>query len=142
MLENSGDTATLRNVCHDGLLASFRARIKDRPSKESLQWTLHKYIGFSRIVSTNIVSLEIESSALYQVVVKIKSLQSLVKVPANGSASDTRVEKKVEEYLVLQKMMLRGKEGMWRVWGTIEESKVEDVLGDDARVAGLAVGKQ
>ena len=142
MLENSGDTATLRNVCHDGLLASFRARIKDRPSKESLQWTLHKYIGFSRIVSTNIVSLEIESSALYQVVVKIKSLQSLVKVPANGSASDTRVEKKVEEYLVLQKMMLRGKEGMWRVWGTIEESKVEEVLGDDARVAGLAVGKQ
>ena len=132
----------MKSVCHDGLLASFCARIKARPSKESLQWTLYKYIGFARIVSTNIIPLEIDNSALYQVVVKIRSLQSLVRLPVNGSASDATDKMKMEEYVVLQRMMLEGKEERWKVWGTIEESKVEDVLGDDARVAGLAVGKQ
>ena len=132
----------MKSVCHDGLLASFCARIKVRPSKESLQWTLYKYIGFPRIVSTNIIPLEIDNSALYQVVVKIRSLQSLVRLPVNGSASDATEKMKMEEYVVLQRMMLEGKEGAWKVWGTIEESKVEDVLGDEARVAALAVEKQ
>lgn len=134
--------ATLKGVCHDGLLASFRARIKVRPSKESLQWTLHKYIGFPRIVSTNIVPLGMESSALYQVVVKIRSLQSLVRTPADGLASDVTEAENMVEYVVLQRMMLKGNEGVWKIWGTIEESKVEDALGDDARVAASATGKQ
>lgn len=137
-----GDMATLESICHEGLLASFGTRINVRPPKESLQWTLHKYIGFSRIVSTNIVSLGIEESALYQVVVKIRSMQSLERTPTNGVASDTTEAKKMVEYVVLQRMMLRGKEGRWKIWGTIEESKVEDVLGDDAVVATPVVGKQ
>lgn len=60
----------------------------------------------------------------------------------NGSASDTTQEKKMVEYVVLQRMMLKGKEGGWKIWGTIEESKVGDVLGDDAVVATPAMGKQ
>ena len=79
---------------------------------------------------------------LYQVVVKIKSVQSLEKTPANGPASDTAQEKKVVEYVVLQRKMTKGRESGWKIWGTIEESKVEDVLGDDAVVATPAVGKQ
>ena len=134
--------ATLESVCLEGLLDSFRNRIQVRPTKESLQWTLHKYIGFARIVSTNIVSLELEKSALYQVVVRIKSMQSLEKTPANGLASDTTEKKKTVEYVVLQRMLLRGKEGDWKIWGTVGESKVEDVLGLDAVVAAPAVGKQ
>lgn len=133
---------TLKSVCHDGLVDSFRTRINVRPPKESLQWTLHRYIGFPRIVSTNIVTLEIEKSALSQVVVKIKSMQSLERTPKNGPASDMTKAKKMVEYVVLQRMMLRGEEQKWKIWGTIEESKVEDVLGDDAVVATLAVGKQ
>ena len=86
--------------------------------------------------------LEIDNSALYQVVVKIRSLQSLVRLPVNGNASEAAEKTKMEEYVVLQRMMLEGKEGRWKVWGTVEESKVEDVLGEDARVAALAVGKQ
>lgn len=138
----SGDVGTLKKVCEEGLLASFRTRINARPSKESLQWTLHKYVSSPRIVSTNVVKLEIEKSALCQVVVKIKSVQSLERTPADGLASDMTQEKKMVEYVVLQRMMLKGKEGDWKIWGTIEESKVEDVLGDDAVVATPAVGKQ
>ena len=134
--------AALKSVCHEGLLASFRTRINVRPPKESLQWTLHKYIGLPRIVSTNIVSLEIERSALYQVVVKMESIQSLEKTPANGLASDATEKKKMLEYVVLQKMMLRGQEGNWKIWGTIEETKVEDVWGNDAVFATRGVGKQ
>ena len=78
---------------------------------------------------------------MYQVVVKIKSLQSLERTPANALASDA-TEKKVVEYVVLQKMMLKGKEGTWKIWGTVEETKVEDALGNDALVVAPAVGKQ
>ena len=85
--------------------------------------------------------LNINNSALYQVIVKIKSLQGLVRLPVNGNASDATEKMRVEEYVVLQRMMLEGKEGRWKVWGTIEESKIEDVLGDDPRPAALAVGK-
>ncbi|CAD6592719.1 MAG: hypothetical protein ASARMPREDX12_006413 [Alectoria sarmentosa] len=138
----SGDVASLKSVCHEGLLASFRTRINVRPPKESLQWTLHKYIGSPRIVSTNIVSLEIEKSALYQVIVKMQSVQSLERTTANGLPSDTTKEKKMVEYVVLQRMMLKAKEEKWKIWGTVEESKVEDVLGGDAVVAAAAVGKQ
>lgn len=136
-----GDIATLKSVCHEGLLASFRTRINVRPSKESLQWTLHEYIGSPRIVSTNIAMLEIEKSALYQVVVRIKSIQSLKKTPANGLANDRTEERKMVEHVVLQRKMWRGVEDGWKIWGTIEESKVEDVLGDDGVVATPAVGK-
>ena len=107
-----------------------------------MKWTLHRYIGFPRIVSTSIAILEIEKSALYQVVVKIKSAQSLERTHANGLPIDTPEEKDMVEYVVLQRMMLRGTEGKWKIWGTIEESKVEAVLGDDAVVATAAVGKQ
>ncbi len=79
---------------------------------------------------------------MYQVVVKIKSIQSLEKTPANGLASDATEKKKMVEYVVLQRMMLKGQEGNWKIWGTIEETKVEDVLGTDAVVATPTVGKQ
>lgn len=132
----------MKNICHEGLLASFHARIKARSSEERLQWTLHKYIGFPRIVSTNIYPLEIESSALYQVVVKIRSLQTLERMPAKDLAGNARETKKMIEYLVLQRTMLKGKEGEWKIWGTAEESKVDEALGDDALVVGAAVSKQ
>lgn len=139
--ESSGDIATLTSVCHDGLLTSFRTRINVRSPNESLQWTLHKYIGFPRKVSTNIATLEMEKSAVYQVVIKIKSVQSLEKIPANGSPSGTTEEREVVEYLVLQKIMLNGKEEKYKIWGTVEESK-EDVLENDTVAATAAVGKQ
>lgn len=132
--------ATLADVCHEGLLTSFRTRINVRPPKESLQWTLHKYGRFSRIVSTNIATLEIEESAIYQVVVKLKSTQSLAQIPANGLTTNMTEERKVVEYVVLQRIMLNGKEGKWKIWGTIEESK-EDVLGDNTVAATPAVAK-
>ena len=139
----------MKSVCHEGLFALFRTRINVRPPKERLQWTLHNYIGSPRIVSTNIVTLETEKSALYQVVVKIRSQQSLERTRSNkdGLSSDTTKEKEpiienMTEYVILQRKMLRGDEGEWKISGTMEESKVEDVLANDAAVAIPAGGKQ
>ena len=132
---------TLSNVCQEGLLVSLRNRINVRRSTESLKWRLQKYVGFTRIVSTNIVRLDVEKSALYQVVVKIKSMQNLERTAENGFASDA-MEKRVVEYVVLQKLVWRGKEEKWKIWGTIEESRVEDVLGDNKLVTAQPVGTQ
>ena len=79
---------------------------------------------------------------MYQVVVKIKSIQSLDRTPETVIASDAIKEKKTVEYLVLQRMMLTGIEEKWKIWGTTDESKIKDVLEDDARVAVPAVGKR
>lgn len=75
-----------------------------------------------------------DTSALYQVVVQIKSIQSLKGISKGRNAEkDTVVEdskgkqNEVVEYLVMQKMMFRGREGSWKIWGTTEETDVKDV---------------
>lgn len=73
--------------------------------------------------------LPIKESAIRQVVVSIRSVQSLGK----GE------EKNVTEYLVLQTRIMNGKAtGKWKVWGTVEESDVDTELGDKAPRALVA----
>ena len=103
-----------------------------------MHWTLHRYIGRPRIVSTRIARLPLNVSAIYQVVVKIKSMQSLKKIQkGTGAQRDVVVEetkgepKKVTEYVVLQKRMIRGKEDPWKIWGMTEETKPEDFMQAD-----------
>ena len=133
--QNSGDIESLKSTCLEGVVASLRSRINSRRPDEKVRWTLHKYIGRPRIVSTKIAALpDMDTSALYQVVVQIKSVQSLKGISKGRNAEkDTVVEDSkgkqngVVEYLVMQKMMLRGREGSWKIWGTTEETDVKDV---------------
>lgn len=81
------------------------------------------------------------ASAVYQVVIKIKSVQSLERLRKGmGGTEDTIIQgpsgekKQTVEYLVLQRMMLKGKEKPWMIWGTTEETKMEDVLEDDRQI--------
>lgn len=107
-----------------------------------MRWTLHKYIGFPRIVSTRIAMLpDMPNSAVYQVVVKLKSEQTLERIRrAEDGGADIVTKgpgnepKQMVEYLVLQRMTLEGKENPWMIWGTTEETKVEDVL-DESRIS-------
>ena len=135
MHAHRGDVQSLKGVCCDGLQTSLRSKIDNRHPREHVNWTLHRYIGRSRIVSTRIGKLPFDESAIYQVVVKMKSMQSLEKIirePGGKSdvVSDEKkgVPKKVTEYVVLQKSLLRGKEFQWKIWGMTEEIKPEDVL--------------
>lgn len=122
----------------EGIQASLRSKIDYRPLGERVHWTLHRHIGRPRIVSTRIARLPLDVSAIYQVVVRIKSMQSLEKIRKGTGAQrdvvleETKAEpKKVIEYVVLQKRMIRGKEDPWKIWGMTEETKLEDVMQED-----------
>ena len=41
---------------------------------------------------------------------------------------DTGEPRDVTEYVVVQRMMLKGKEEAWMVWGTMEESDWKEVI--------------
>lgn len=83
-----------------------------------------------------------------QVVVKIKSTQSLQriakgnheKVGTDGHGSQD-APKTLVEYVVLQRMMLDGKESPWRIWGTTQETKVDDVLGEEKAIGSPTMRK-
>ena len=74
--------------------------------------------------------LPVKGVAMRQVVVRLRSVQSLTRtVPARKGQPDTRLpergeEKALTEYLVMQKRIVQGKEEPWIVWGTTRESEV------------------
>lgn len=66
---------------------------------------------------------------------RIRSKQSLAKIiPATKGQPETVVEgtdkeKNVDEYVVIQRRIIKGKEDQWMVWGTTQETRVDEVLG-------------
>ena len=138
---------TLQKNCTDGILSSFRTRIHSRPRNEVNRWMLHKYIGSPRIVSTRMGMLPLSKSAVIQVVVQLRSIQSLMKILKGSNGKDDNVlnipkdgQRKLVEYMVLQRMILGGDEKPWMVWGTTQESKVQDVLEEKSLAQSAAVG--
>lgn len=134
-----GDIATLSTLCTEGLLASFKSRIAARPRDERLRWTLHSFLRGPKFVSQRIAMLPYKGAALRQVVVRLRSRQSLARLLLNGkdNKSETLVkgtgeENEVVEYLVLQRRMLKDEEGPWMIWGTTTETDLAKVLGSDA----------
>ena len=116
-------------------MASLRSKIDHRASNQHIRWSLHRYVGRPRIVSTRIRQLPLDQSALYQVVVRIKSFQSLKKtIRDNGEKEHTAIvehkgeSKEIMEYVVMQKRIIRGDEEAWKLWGLAEETMPEDVL--------------
>ncbi|KAL2042921.1 hypothetical protein N7G274_003979 [Stereocaulon virgatum] len=130
-----GDIESIKSTCLDGITTSLRRRINSRRPDEKLVWTLQRYIGRPRIVSTRIVRLpDMDASALYQVVVQIRSLQSLRSILKGHNGSQETVMKdsndrqhEVLEYLVMQKMMLNGNESSWKIWGMTEETRSREL---------------
>ena len=67
--------------------------------------------------------------------VRIRSKQSLARIiPATKGQGEAVVEgtdtdKEVSEYVVIQRRIVQGKEDPWLVWGTTQETSVDEVLG-------------
>ncbi len=92
--------------------------------------------------------LPMDESVIMQVVVKVKSIQSLQKfMQGVGPKEDIVIwgpgdgPKTLVEYVVLQRMMIKGGERNWMIWGTTQESRVEDVLGEEISLGSPAIGK-
>jgi len=129
------DVELLTSICTDGLLESFRSRIASRRPGELVRWTLHRYTRSPRVVSHRAVVLPVaKGAALRQAVVRIQSRQSLARISGRWPDGVEKVvkgtgeEKEVREYVVVQKRMWKEKEGPWMVWGTTEETSVDQVL--------------
>ncbi|KAI9784737.1 MAG: hypothetical protein M1816_000740 [Peltula sp. TS41687] len=132
-----GDIATLRTICSEGLLRSFISRIQARRPSERYVWQLHKYTKFARVVSNRAVRLPFEDAGQRQAVVRIQSRQSLTKYDDVGRVvSGSGAEKEVREYVVIQKRVMDGKEGAWWVWGTTEETTLEEMERRERRRRG------
>ncbi|KAL8742367.1 MAG: hypothetical protein Q9190_005137 [Brigantiaea leucoxantha] len=127
-----GDVATLSTICTEGLLATFRSRIEARPPNERMRWTLHKMTHGPKIVSNRAGMLPVKGVGLRQVVVRLRSRQSLARIigrrgpDQDAVVEGTGEEKKVQEYLVLQRRIWKGKEQPWMVWGTTQESPLPE----------------
>jgi protein MBA1 len=78
------------------------------------------------VVTNKAVKLPIEKSGLRQAVVRISSRQSLTRYKGDGTpVPRTGTEKEIREYLVIQKMLIKGTEEPWKVWGTTDETTLE-----------------
>ena len=80
--------------------------------------------------------LPMDKSAIMQVVVRIKSIQSLektTKVAGRREHADSQIaageDQRLTEYLVLQRMLIENEEQPWMVWVTVQETPVEQALG-------------
>lgn len=100
------------------------------PHDVSQRWTLHRYIKSPRIVSDRASMLQIKDAAVRQVVVRIKSAQSLIKSKIHPRTKKEAIlggaehEKIVDEYIVIQRRIWKGQEERWWIWGTIPESNL------------------
>lgn len=125
----AGDKATLRKICTDGLYDSFSARIGSRARGESVVWELVGYDRRAKVVSNRAARLPMDGAAIRQAVVRICSTQKLTRYTAKGAVvQGTGKEKKVVEYVLIQKKIWGWEDGEWQVWGTIEETTLDDVL--------------
>ncbi|KAL7265811.1 hypothetical protein RUND412_011662 [Rhizina undulata] len=122
-----GDLESLRLICGDGLLESFKKRIAARGRNGSkMQWRLVKMIKRPRIVSNKAHYYVGMNMDRRQAVVRIHSLQSLTKLDNKGEAiPGTGEPKEVLEYVVVEKRASGGTESRWYVWGTTEETTLE-----------------
>ena len=127
-----GDKAALGKICANGLLDSFNLKINNRGTHEKYKWTAERYIGQPKVVSHRVAALSKpmpNESSLRQAVVRIRSRQVLEKVNRRGKKEEVSA-KDMDEYLVIQKLMVEGREGDWVVWGTTHETDPNTLLDD------------
>ena len=122
-----GDLDTLRTICGEGLLSSFRKRLSVRPSNVRVEWRLHRMLSHPRVVSSKAHHYAANGLNRRQVVVRLHSVQSLAKLTMDKRgekvlAKEGGEESEVVEYLVIEKKYDKGVESAWCVWGTTEET--------------------
>jgi len=138
-----GDMHTLQKIACSGLLSKCKARIDRRRAlgKANEPWVLKRYLGIPyprwlekwpltvllpnagvRVVSDKMTLLPIHDSYLRQCVVRIRSLQD-----AKTMKDEKSHLKPYTEFVVLQKMYLKGEEADWRIWGTVKEDTMEEI---------------
>lgn len=131
-----GDEGEVRRVATEGVRDKLITKIQARSGNTSYYWDLVRYVGRPRVVSHRASQMPIPESGddapsmLRQAVVRIQSVQRLAREDAKeGEGQVTQPvesEKRVTEYVVIQKRVLRGVEEPWKFWGTTEPTSLDD----------------
>lgn len=135
----------------EGISSTLKSRVRQREANTWLKWTLHKHLTKPKLVSLKAVAMpgpstqpKTEATGIVQAVVRIHSRQSLqhmrqatiregnalrpVNIPIEGAANMGGEEgREIVEYLVIQKWIRKGQEGVWKIWGTTQETTMQDV---------------
>ncbi|XMA14789.1 hypothetical protein WAI453_007580 [Rhynchosporium graminicola] len=130
-----GQLAVLRKMCTDGIYQTFQSRIERRRKGEKVVWELVKYNGGPKLVSHRGAKIPMDGAAIRQAVVRIRSTQRLTRWVNGKQVEGTGKEREVTEYVVLQRMTQGWEEGGWMVWGTTEETTVEELKKWDEKKA-------
>lgn len=67
--------------------------------------------------------------------VRIRSQQTLTRWKDGVLVPGTGEPKECQEYVVIQKRLWKGKEEGWMVWGTVQETTMEEVLEAERQLA-------
>ncbi|KAF2205104.1 hypothetical protein GQ43DRAFT_363185 [Delitschia confertaspora ATCC 74209] len=135
------DDRTLKSLCTSGLLTTFRKQLASLPKDEMMSWRLLKHLSRPRIVSNRATPLPLpgdSEAALRQVVVRLHTRQLVEKWETQKKAQVNSVEKDVVEYVVLQRIMRRGKEEDWKVWGFANETTYQELKEEQKRIEQMS----
>ncbi|KAK6417702.1 hypothetical protein LTR95_017294 [Oleoguttula sp. CCFEE 5521] len=154
----AGDLSPIAPKLSQGILTSLKSRLATREPNTSTSWHLLATLSSPKLVSYKPVVLPTSSKDKklqyenwnVQATVRLHTRQSLqnVKKSMKRRERGTMVEevtvlgkpevKEVVEYVVLQKVVRKGKTGEWGLWGFAEEMTVARMKRDEARKAKSA----
>lgn len=138
-----GDIKRLQSITCDGLLAKARYRLERRRllGFKREPWQILRYLGIkypaflerwpltvllpqasTRVVSDRLIALPFPDSYMRQCTVRIKSVQYYL-----PSDEWKYVTLSHTEYVVIQRLRMRGEEGEWMIWGIVEPSTIADI---------------
>jgi protein MBA1 len=119
-----GDKDTIGQICADGLRTKLRAKLRAR-GREKVIWEFHGYLEKPKVVSSRAAEVS-NGLGVRQAVVRVRSRQALIRYRPNGTRYfQTGAEQDVEEYVVIQKQKVHGREGPWMLWGTTDPTTLE-----------------
>ncbi|EEA19604.1 hypothetical protein TMatcc_009740 [Talaromyces marneffei ATCC 18224] len=136
-----GNERVLRARCSPGLGSDLIKRIRKRNPKESFAWSIERYIRDPSTFFTGIRVLsdratvipDLPDSSIRQIVLRIKSQQSFIKVAkedkdavAKGLFTDPKIQD-CTEYVVIQKVKIAGHEKEWEIWGFTKPTTFEEL---------------
>lgn len=139
----SGNPDTLQELCCSGLAKNLIERSRRRARNEKVSWHLLKYnrtpstwFRGVRVISDRATQIpELPESGIRQVVLRIASRQStashqLIIDSNTGTHYYTPSPEKIRdcvEYVVIQKLRIKGEEKPWQVWGYTSPTTVDDL---------------
>lgn len=140
---STGNIKQIQTIACEGLTAQARARIGRRRTyaRSEEPWEIVKYLGIDypswlnnwpisvllpnaslRVVEDKINPLPLANSYMRQCTVRIKSLQHYL--PADTEEALLMIH---TDYIIIQKMTIRGEDSPWMLWGTVEPSTMAEI---------------